>query len=85
MADGLGGETENLIDQENPISPIQRQSSVTQNRDSNVPSSRVGTCTCHEGCKWFPVLSSLIATYNDTAACCWRPLGVLKGTYLHSV
>lgn len=42
MADGLGGETENLIDQENPVSPIQRQSSVTQNRDSSVPSSRVG-------------------------------------------
>jgi len=42
MTDGLGGETENLVDQENPLSPIQRQSSVTQTRDSNVPSSRVG-------------------------------------------
>ena len=31
------------MDQENPISPIQRQSSgVVQSRDSNVPSSRVG-------------------------------------------
>lgn len=42
MADGLGGETENLLDQEKPISPIQRQSSGVQSRDSNVPSSRVG-------------------------------------------
>ena len=42
MADGLGGETENLIDQENPISPIQRQSSVSQTKETNVPSSRVG-------------------------------------------
>ncbi|CAK0785345.1 Trehalose-6-P synthase/phosphatase complex synthase subunit [Coccomyxa viridis] len=41
MADGLGGETENLIDQENPISPIQRQSSASQTKENNVPSSRV--------------------------------------------
>lgn len=79
MADGLGGETENLIDQENPISPIQRQSSVTQNRDSNVPSSRVGKSTCQEGCKWCSVLSSLNAISNDAAVYWLAALGGAQG------
>ena len=73
MADGLGGETENLIDQENPISPIQRQSSVTQNRDSNVPSSRVGKCTCQEGCKCCSLLSSINAISVMLLLAGWQP------------